>query len=263
MGRGMAKAVLKKGDRAVVTARDEKKVVDLIRDYPDTGLTLSLDVTDSSSIKAAAEAARRRFGQIDVLVNNAGFGYRAAIEESERETVDLLFRTHVFGPAELINHVLPEMRARRSGTIVNVSSIGAVRAAVGNGYYSASKAAMELASDALYKELKPLGIRVMMVEPGAFRTGFYGSLRGTGKVIDDYAETAGKWHVDKVTNAGDQPGDPDRAGEIIVDMLDRDDCPERLVMGSDAVRGITAELEARLAEVKRWSAVSFGSDFTE
>lgn len=261
LGRGIAKAVLAKGDQAIVTARDVEKIRDITEPFPKSSVAVPLDITDTASIKQAVANGKARFGKIDVLVNNAGYGYRAGIEESEPEAVRQLFRTNLFGPAELMNAVLPEMRERKSGTIINISSIGAVRAAIGNGFYSASKAALELISDALNKEVKPLGIRVLIVEPGAFRTNFYKSLQGTQKVITDYAETAGKWHVDKMELRSDQPGNPDVAGKIIVETAERADCPERLLLGSDAVKIAETELNDRLTELKNWEAVSKSTDY--
>src|ERR1700722_11354606 len=187
LGRALAAAVLDRGDNAVVTARDAAAVRDLAGQYPGTALALSLDVTDGAQVVSAARAAEERFGGIDVLVNNAGYGYRAAVEEGDDADVKQLFATNFFGPVTLIKAVLPGMRARRSGAIVNISSIGARRTPEGSGYYSATKAALEGLSGSLRKELAPLGITVMAVEPGAFRTDFSGrSLAQSGTVIADY-----------------------------------------------------------------------------
>ena len=262
IGRGIAKAVLEKGDNAVVTARNVSKVEDIVRDYPDTAIAVPLDVTKKDSIINAVKAAQERFGVIDVLVNNAGYGYRSSVEEGDADDVALLFATNVFGPVELIKEVLPQMRARKSGAIINVSSIAAVHSAVGSGYYASSKAALELMTDGLAKELKPLGIRVMIVEPGSFRTNFYDtSLKGTANKIDDYAETAGKTRKENVVNHHNQPGDPDKAGKVIVETIEREDYPGRLLLGSDAVRVVSAELTARIQEIKDWTEVSVQTDF--
>ena len=190
IGRGIAKAVLQSGDQAVVTARDVSTLRAFAEKYPDTCLTLPLDLTDWTSMDTAVRKAVARFGRIDVLVNNAGYGCRAAIEESEDGEIARLFETNLFGPVKLINLCLPQMRENRRGVIINVSSIGAVRAAVGNGFYSASKASLELVSDALAKEAAHLGIKVITVEPGAFRTAFYGSLHGTERKLADYDESS-------------------------------------------------------------------------
>lgn len=261
IGRGIAVAALRAGDKVAVTARSIEKVKDITEKYPDTAIAVRLDLTDSESIREAVKEVRNKFGQIDVLVNNAGYGYRAAVEESERSQIDRLFQTNVFGPAELMNLCLPEMRERHSGMIINVSSMGAVRAAVGNGFYSASKAALDLLSDAVSKETKQLGIKVMIVEPGAFRTNFFDSLKGTEIEIKDYADTAGKMRIENAVNLHNQPGDPYRAGKVIVDMINSEKIPERLALGSDAVKVISTELERRLSEVKRLSEISSQSDY--
>ena len=262
IGRGIAKAALEHGDFIAVTARNTDAISEFSALYPDKALVLALDVTDRNSMKAAVEQTQKKFGQIDVLVNNAGYGYRAAIEESEQTAVEQLFQTNVFGPVELMNLVLPQMCERKDGIIINVSSIGAVRAAVGNGFYSASKAALELVSDAVGKEAGELGIRVMIVEPGAFRTNFYDSLKGTDLEIKDYEQTAGKMRIENVTNDKNQPGDPERAGEVIVDLVSKNQFPKRLALGSDAVKIISTELEERIKEVRDWASISRKTDFS-
>lgn len=262
IGRGIAKAALEKGEQVVVTARNPDSVKALTDAYPDTALAVALDVTKADSIAEALQQARARFGAIDVLVNNAGHGYRSALEEGEPDNVAELFQTNVFGPVELMKAVLPDMRAQKSGTIINISSIAAVRSGVGSGYYAASKAALELLSDALWQEVTSLGIRVMVVEPGAFRTNFYdGSLKGTQVKIGDYAETAGKTRKENIVNHNDQPGDPERAGKVIVDVLEQENLPMRLLLGNDAVNFVRKELEHRLNELNAWEQVSVGSDF--
>ena len=260
IGRGIARAVLREGDQAVVTARDVSTIQAFAEEYPDTCLPLPLDLTDRESMDTAVRNAVARFGRIDVLVNNAGYGYRAAIEESEDEEIARLFETNLFGPVRLINLCLPQMRENRSGVIVNVSSIGAVRAAVGNGFYSASKAALELVSDALEKEAEHLGIKVVTVEPGAFRTAFYGSLHGTEKKLADYDESMGFMRLENLVDRQDQPGDPDKAGELLFRLISSGQYPNRLPLGSDAVRIIREELERRLEEVKTWEAYSVQTD---
>lgn len=263
IGRGIAKAALEKGDQVVVTARNPESVKSLTEAYPDTALAVALDVTKTDSISDALRQAHARFGAIDVLVNNAGHGYRSALEEGEPDNVAELFQTNVFGPVELIKAVLPDMRTQKSGAIINISSIAAVRSGVGSGYYAASKAALELLSDALWQEASSLGIKVMIVEPGAFRTNFYdGSLKGTQMKIGDYAETAGKTRKENVVDHKDQPGDPERAGKVIVDVLNRENLSMRLLLGSDAVTFVRRELKQRLDELDAWEQVSVASDFS-
>ena len=261
IGRGIARAVLKSGDQAIVTARNIARIEDFAVDYPDMCLALSLDLTDTMSMERAVASAIERFGRIDVLVNNAGYGYRAAIEESEDQEIDRLFATNVFGPTRLMKLCLPQMRKNRSGIIINVSSIGAVRAAVGNGFYSASKAALELVSDALGKEVAHLGIHVITVEPGAFRTSFYDSLHGTRQVIEEYTQSVGHMRLENVVNHHDQQGNPDAAGEVIVDLIASGKLPCRLPLGSDAVRIIEGELKNRLNELTAWEECSNRTDY--
>lgn len=263
LGQGIAKAVLGRGCRAAVTARNPAALDRLVRAFPGQVLPLRLDLSDRMSLHQAVRETVKRFGSIDVLVNNAGHGYRAAIEESSPEAVEELFQTNFFGPMELIRLVLPQMRERRSGLIINVTSIGAVRGALGNGYYSAAKGALELASEALAKEVAHLGIRVMLVEPGALRTGFYGErLKSSALTIPDYDVLAKQYRKTPQTDRQDQPGDPDRAGAVLVETALRPDAPFRLLLGSDAVGAAVETLEGRLQEARAWAGVSCRSDCT-
>lgn len=263
IGAGIAKAVLKSGDNAVVTARNAGKLDDLVKDYPDNALAVSLDVCDKNSIKEAVKAANEKFGTIDVLVNNAGYGYRSAIEEGEVEEVQKLFQTNVFGPVELIKAVLPKMREQKSGYILNVTSIAAARSAVGSGYYASSKATFELLTNGLMKEVAPLGIKAMVVQPGAFRTRFYDSesLQGTKVRISDYETTVGKSRPGNFENKHQQAGDPDKAGEVIVDVVNGDDLPEILTLGAAAVDAVIDTLQGKINELEKWREVSNKCDF--
>ena len=262
IGRGIAKAVLKHGDNAVVTARNISTVTDIVENYPDTAIAVPLDITNKESIAGAVKAAADNFGGVDILVNNAGYGYRSSVEEGEEESVNLLFNTNFFGPIELIKQVLPYMRAQKNGAILNVSSIAAARSGVGSGYYASSKATLELMTDGLMKEVAPLGIKVMTVEPGAFRTKFYDtSLKGTQKQIEDYADTAWKTRKENIVDNQDQPGDPDKAGEVIYETIQKENIPKRLLLGSDAVRIVSAEMKERLQEIEDWSAISTQTDY--
>lgn len=262
---GIAKAVLKSGDQAVVTARNKDKVQGIVEQYPDRAHAVSLDVTDSSSIRNAVKEAEERFGCIDVLVNNAGYGYRSAVEEGEIEAVNTLFQTNLFGPVELIKAVLPGMRAKKSGAILNVTSIAAARSAVGSAYYASSKAALELLTNGLMKELEPLGIKVMVVQPGAFRTRFYDgeSLQGTKAVIGDYEATVGKSRPGNFANAHQQAGDPDKAGEVIVKVVNGDKYPAILTLGKAAVSAVRSALEEKIAELDQWAELSAQTDYDE
>ena len=262
LGRALAEAVLKAGLNAVVTARDPATVRDLVAPYPDTSMVAALDVTRADQVQAVVREAEARFGGVDVLVNNAGYGYRAAVEEGDEAEVAELFGTNVFGTVAAIKSVLPGMRARRSGCILNVSSIAGRLAAPGSGYYSATKFAVEGLSDALRKEVGPLGIRVMVVEPGAFRTDFAGrSLQQAASNIADYADTAGPRRKENDRTHGTQPGDPTRAARLLIDVVQGGDLPFRLLLGSDAVRIVGAEMDGQRQEFEAWKARSASTDF--
>lgn len=262
LGRSLARAVLQKGDNVAVTARDTGKLVEFERDYPRTALIVCLDVTDPASVAEAVRAAKERFGGIDVLVNNAGYGYRAAVEEGDGEDARRLFATNFWGPVDMIKAVLPDMRGRRSGAIVNVSSIAALRTAPGSGYYAASKCALEGMTEGLRLETAPLGIKVMIVEPGAFRTDFAGrSLTQSKTAIADYAETAGTRRIENDKTHGTQPGDPDKGAGLIIEAIEAEDTPLRLLLGSDAVRVADTVLESHKNEYDKWREFSCRSDF--
>lgn len=262
LGRSLAQTALKAGFNVVVTARDPASVQDIVSPYPETALSAALDVTDADAVESVVRLTESRFGAIDVLVNNAGYGYRAAVEEGDDQEVAKLFATNFFGTVAMIKAVLPGMRARRSGTILNVSSIAGRLAAPGSGYYSATKFAMEGMSDALRKEVAPLGIRVTIVEPGAFRTDFAGrSLQQAKASIADYASTAGPRRKENDKTHGTQPGDPERAAQTLIQLAQNSPLPVRLLLGSDAVKIVGAEIDAQHKEIKDWKKMSIGTDF--
>ncbi len=262
LGRALAVAVLEAGHRVAVTARSVDRVQDLVDSAPDRALALALDVTDGEQVRVAVARAEQHFGSVDVLVNNAGYGYRAAIEEGDDAQVRELFDTNVFGPVSVINAVLPAMRARRSGAIVNISSIGARLCPAGSGYYSASKAALEGISGSLAREVSPLGISVTVVEPGAFRTDFAGrSLAQSPGTIDDYAETAGLRRKENDTMHGTQAGDPERAARTIIEAVEAEDTPTFLLLGSDAVFAYDLLADEQRREVDLWRERSEATDF--
>ena len=262
IGEGIARAVLESGNNAVVTARTIAKVQGIVDDYPNTALAVALDVSDQVSVDAAFDAAVERFGQVDVLVNNAGYCYRSSVEEADPAGVQAMFDANFFGAVAMIKKVLPGMRERRDGAIVNVSSIGAVRTGAASGYYAATKAAIELMTEGLAAEVAPLGIKAMIVEPGAFRTHFYDtSLKGSDNTVGDYAETAHKRSVAQNVNTRQQPGDPLKAGYPIIQAIEADDTPLRLYLGSDALAAVRGALNARLAELEKWADVSVTTDF--
>jgi NAD(P)-dependent dehydrogenase (short-subunit alcohol dehydrogenase family) len=209
----------------------------------------------------AVSQAEEKFGGIDVLVNNAGYGYRAAVEEGDDSDIRELFETQFFGAVAMIKAVLPGMRARRSGAIINISTIGVQIMPAGSGYYAASKAALEGMSGALYGELKPLGISVTVVEPGAFRTDFAGrSLTQSSTVIDDYAETAGKRRKEHDTAHGTQPGDPAKAAKAIIAAAESAEPPAFLLLGNDALSTYRRLAAARLDTIQTWEHLTTSTD---
>jgi NAD(P)-dependent dehydrogenase (short-subunit alcohol dehydrogenase family) len=261
LGRALAEAVIAADHNAVVTARDVGNVADLAADNTDRVLPLPLDVTDTAQITSAVSQAEEKFGGVDVLVNNAGYGYRAAVEEGDDSDIRTLFETQFFGAVGMIKAVLPGMRARRSGAIVNISTIGVQIMPPGSGYYAASKAALEGMSGALHGELRPLGISVTVVEPGAFRTDFAGrSLTQSSTVIDDYAETAGKRRKEHDTMHGTQPGDPAKAAKAIVAAVESDEPPAFLLLGNDALNTYRRLAAARLDTIQAWEHLTTITD---
>jgi NAD(P)-dependent dehydrogenase (short-subunit alcohol dehydrogenase family) len=261
LGRALAESVIGAGHNAVVTARDATKVADLADAAPDRVLPIALDVTRPDQVGSAVQQAQERFGGVDVLVNNAGYGYRAAVEEGDDAEVRTLFETHFFGAVAMIKAVLPGMRARRSGAIVNISSIGATVTPVGSGYYAAAKAAVEGLSGALRGELAPLGISVTVVEPGAFRTDFAGrSLVQSATAIDDYAGTAGQRRKENDTMDGNQAGDPAKAGAAILTAVESSEPPAFLLLGPDALALYRYVADARTSEIANWEELTSGTN---
>ena len=261
-GRELAKHVIERGYRTVVTARNPDEVKDLAA--KGEALALKLDVTDQGQIDAAIKAAEEKFGRIDVLVNNAGIGYFAAVEESEEDQIRRMFEINVFGLSRIIHAVLPGMRKRREGFIVNLSSIGGLRSFPSVGYYNATKFAVEGLSEALWQEVEPLGIKVMLVEPSGFRTDWAGrSANESKRQIDDYAATAGAWRDQVRATSGKQAGDPVLAAHAIVETMLSPNPPHRLLLGNDAYQAATAKLEELRNEFAAWEAVSRGADFPE
>jgi len=261
-GRELAKLVLARGWRAVVTARDADRVADLADGAADRALAVSLDVTDQAQIDDAVAQARAKFGRIDVLVNNAGYGYQASVEEGEESEIRAQFDANVFGLFALTRAVLPIMRARKSGHVINITSVAGQIGFPGSGYYAASKHAVEGWSDALLAEVKPLGIEVTCVEPGPFRTDWAGrSLKQTPVAIADYADTAGKRLDGTREGSGTQAGDPVRAGEAMIALTEDTNPPRHLVLGAWGYDAVTAKLAERLKEIEAHKAASLGADF--
>jgi len=259
-GLELAKQAIEHGYRAVVTARDPAK----LEGYGaiDNVLVLKLDVTKPDQIAAAMQAADSRFGGIDVLVNNAGIGYFAAIEEGEEAEVRKMFDVNVFGMSRMIQAVLPGMRKRRKGFIVNFSSIGGLRAFPAIGYYNATKFAVEGLSEALWQEVEPLGIRVMLVEPSGFRTDWAGrSANESALQIDDYVATAGAVRSQVRASSGRQPGDPIRAAKAIINAVASENPPHHLLLGNDAFEGAMAKLDELRKDFTAGESMARGADF--
>ena len=261
-GREFARAAITHGFRVVATARDARKLDDLVIGHEEHVRVLTLDVTNSEHIKSAVNEAERAFGRIDVLVNNAGYGYMAAVEEGEEEGVRAQFETNFFGLAAMIRAVLPGMRARRHGAIVNIASVGGLRGSAGGGYYAASKFAVEGLSEALAQEVEPLGIRVLLVEPGPFRTDWGGrSLKQSPNVIADYEKSAGKHRRETIERSGKQAGDPARAAEAVIKALQSPTPPRHLVLGHAGFDNVENQWRSLLHEADLWKATSLGADY--
>lgn len=263
-GRELAKLVLDRGYRAVITARDLSKIQDLTKGHEGRALALKLDVTNKAEVGDAVKQAEAKFGSIDVLVNNAGFGYVGAVEESEESEVRSMVETNFFGLARMIHVVLPGMRRRKHGSIVNISSIGGLVGFPGVGYYNATKFAVEGLSEALSKEVAPLGIRVLVVEPGPFRTDWAGrSLKKSSQQIPEYADTAGAFRQRITGDSGKQAGDPVRAGEAIIKALESDNAPLHLVLGKYALDTARTNMEKLRGELDAWEDTSLSADYPE
>lgn len=263
-GRELAKLVLDRGYRAVITARDPGKIQDLTAGHEGRALALKLDVTDKAEVAATVRQAEAVFGSVDVLVNNAGFGYVGALEESEEAEVRAMVETNFFGLARMIHEVLPGMRRRRRGSIVNISSIGGLVGFPGVGYYCATKFAVEGLSESLSKEVAPLGIKVLVVEPGPFRTDWAGrSLKRSSRQIPEYAETAGAFRERIEGGSGKQVGDPIRAGEAIIKALESDNMPLRLVLGAIALERAQIKIEQMRNEIDAWEETTLSADYPD
>jgi NAD(P)-dependent dehydrogenase (short-subunit alcohol dehydrogenase family) len=263
-GRELARYTLERGYRVVVTARKPAEVADLVKGHEANALALALDVTKADQVAASIAAAEARFGRIDVLVNNAGVGYFAAIEESDDSEVRGMFEINFWGLANMTRAALPGMRARRSGHIVNISSMGGIRGAPAVGYYNATKFALEGLSEALAQETAPLGIKVLIVEPSGFRTDWAGrSANETQHPIADYDSTAGARQRMIRGYSGKQPGDPVRAAAAIVQAVEAPDAPLRLMLGKAALAAGRGKVEALAKDFEAWAAVTEGVDFPE
>lgn len=263
-GRLLAEEVLKAGGKVIATARDRDKVADLEAKYSQTAKALALDVTDAGQVDSAVTQAFAQFGRVDVLVNNAGYGVAGAIEEVSDAEFMPMFETNVFGLLRVTRTFLPHLRKQRSGHILNLSSIGGLVAGPGIGFYNATKFAVEGISEALAAELAPLGIRVTIIEPGPFRTDFLGRSGVLAKTnIADYDGTAGNMRKYFAENDGKQKGDPVRAVQAMMQVVESSDPPLRLLLGASALQRLRAKLDNWREEISAWEQVTIGADFSE
>ncbi len=264
LGRALAERVLAHGDRVVATARHEQQVQEFLARYKHHAHTVRLDVTNPNEVREAVASAISVFGRIDVLVNNAGYGLLGAIEEAEDIEVRHQFETNLFGALAVTRAVLPHMRQQRSGRILNISSVGGFVGRAGAGIYNATKFALEGLSEALAEEVAPLGIRLTIVEPGGFRTDWAGrALVQAAKVIDDYNVSSGQTRELIASVNGRQPGDPTLAAQAMIEVVESDDPPLRLVLGADALERIKGKLAQVARELESWKQVSLRTNFEE
>lgn len=261
IGRALAEYLLEIGENVAITARNPDMVADLADAFPQQALALSLDVTREASVNAAVAAAQERFGQIDILVNNAGYGYVAPIEEGDEAEIKAMFETNFFGALRMMKAVLPAMRSRRAGTIIQISSLAGRIANPATGYYSSSKFALEAASEALAREVGPLGIRVCSIAPGMFLSDFSGrSLRSGGETANDYAAVADR--IGLVRSAdGKQQGDPRKLAQLIVTTANMEQPPIQLIAGPDAFNAIRARMEEIQEGMDQNESLTCGTNF--
>ncbi len=263
-GRELAKEVLKDGYKAVVTSREVNDVQDIVDAYPENAMAVKLDVTNAGEIEMAVGKALQHFGHIDVLVNNAGIGYFGAIEESEEDQVRRMFEINFWGLAAVTKAVLPGMRAQRSGHILNVASIGGLVGFPAVGFYNATKFAVDGYSDALSKEVAPLGIKVTVICPSGFRTDWAGRSANNSKiVIDDYKATAEANKSNIRGYSGKQPGDPVKAAKAMVKVVETENPPLHLLLGVAALKGARNKLEVLRKDFDAWEATTTGADFPQ
>ena len=262
LGKALAQQALASGYRVVATARRGSDLDGLVEEHRDAALAVALDVTNPGQIKAAIAEAKARFGRIDVLVNNAGYGYFAAIEEGEDADVRAMFEADVFGPVNLIKAVLPGMRARRQGRIVNISSVGGYVTFPAVGYYHMAKFALEGLSDMLAKELAPFGIGATVVAPGAFRTDFRGPSGKQSSIrLNDYADTAGIARDKVLAGHGTQRGDPMRGARAIITALEAPQPPVHLIIGGDGLDQVRQHITELQRGFDTWESLTRSTDF--
>ncbi|MEV1010112.1 SDR family NAD(P)-dependent oxidoreductase [Streptomyces sp. NPDC049881] len=262
-GPAYADAALGRGDNVVLTARRPQLLADWARPHGGRALVLPLDVTDARQVREAVRAAEERFGGIDVLVNNAGRGWYGSVEGTPEADVRRSFELNFFAVADVLRAVLPGMRARGGGWVVSMSSVAGLRGVPGFGYYSAAKAAVESLTEVLRREVAPFGIRVLAVEPGAFRTRAYSGFADepVAETVDAYVPLVEDVRATMVGQDGRQPGDPRRGVRAVLDAMEQDAPPHRLVLGSGGYDAVHGQLDGMLSELRAHEAASRGADF--
>ena len=262
LGALIAEAALADGNAVVAAGRNVAAIAERLGNSPAL-LPVALDVTDEAQAKAAVQAALEKFGRIDVLVNNAGFGLLGAIEESSDADVRRMYDTNVFGLLNITRAVLPTLRSQRAGHVINMSSIGGYRAAAGFGAYSSTKFAVEGLTEALRGELAPLGIHATVVEPGYFRTDFLdaSSLMVAKEIIADYDATSGNVRRRAVEMNHNQPGNPEKLAQAMLELVDAPTPPLRLPLGTDTLKAIADKNAYVTQETETWKALSASTDF--
>jgi NAD(P)-dependent dehydrogenase (short-subunit alcohol dehydrogenase family) len=262
-GRLLAEQTLRAGHKVIATARKPEQIANLSHHYSDRCVVLPLDVTDPGQVDSAVTQAFSQFGQVDVLVNNAGYGLAGGIEEVSEAEFMPMFETNVFGLLRVTRAFLPYLRKQRSGHILNLSSIGGLLASPGLGYYSATKFAVEGLSESLAAEVAPLGIRVTIIEPGPFRTDFLGRSGVLAKTrIADYDGTAANMRKYFAENDGKQPGDPARAVRAMMQVVESPNPPLRLLLGASALQRLRTKFGNWEKEIAAWEQVTLGADFS-
>ncbi|WP_331729333.1 oxidoreductase (plasmid) [Streptomyces sp. NBC_00028] len=261
-GRALAEAVLAAGDQLVATARRPEQLAELVTRYGDRVRAVALDVTDPAAAQAAVQAGVDAFGRLDVVVNNAGYANSAPVEEMAEDDFRGQFEANFFGVVNVTRAALPVLRGQRSGMFVQFSSLGGrVGGTPGMGAYQSAKFAVEGFSEVLANEVAPFGLKVVIVEPGAFRTDWQGASMELHAVGPDYEETVGAMNKYRAENNGNQPGDPVRAAQVLIDVVRDDDPPRRILLGAQAVTMALEAGEARAAETRKWAAASAAADF--
>jgi NAD(P)-dependent dehydrogenase (short-subunit alcohol dehydrogenase family) len=257
----IAKAVIAHGDKVVATARRPETLTELKVLAPDRVVTVALDVTDKSAVEAAIDTAKTAFGRIDVLVNNAGYGLQGAVEEVTDEQIRRQFETNVFGLLEVTRAALPLLRSQGSGHIINFSSVGGVVSFPSLGIYHGTKYAVEGISEALAQEVAPLGIKVTIVEPGGFRTDWNAGSMDRAEAMDAYSATVGMMRQMSAKSQGRESGDPVKLAQAMIQLVESENPPLRLVLGSDAYHVIQQKFQKQLAEMQTWETLTLSTDF--